>query len=87
MVKKSITIQNPTGLHLRPAGVFCHVANQFQCKITFEYKGGFNSAKSVLGVLGACIKNGDEITIVCEGDDEQEALDAMIQAIESGLGE
>lgn len=87
MVKRKVKIQNATGLHLRPAGIFCHVANQFECRITFEYDGGFNSAKSVLGVLGACIKNGDEITLVCEGKDEEEAMQAMIEAIESGLGE
>ena len=45
------------------------------------------NAKSVLSVLGACIKFGDEIEFVCEGDDEDEALKAMVEAVESGLGE
>lgn len=43
--------------------------------------------KSVLSVLGACIKSGDEIELVCDGEDEEEALAALVQAIESGLGE
>lgn len=43
--------------------------------------------KSVLSVLGACIKSGDEIELVCEGEDEQEALAALVHAIENGLGE
>ena len=45
------------------------------------------NAKSVLSVLGACVKSGDEIEFVCEGVDEKEALAAMVQAVEDGLGE
>lgn len=88
MVKQKITIGNPTGLHLRPAGIFCNVANEFPCKVMFEYgDGNVANAKSVLGVLGACIKMGDEIVLVCDGDREEEALRTMVQAIEDGLGE
>ena len=61
----------------------CTVAD----KITFAYDGGMANAKSVLSVLGACVKCGDEIELTCEGVDEQEALDNMVAAIESGLGE
>ena len=43
--------------------------------------------KSVLSVLGACVKSGDEITLVCEGEDEQAAIDALVALIEGGLGE
>ncbi|MCI8321379.1 MAG: HPr family phosphocarrier protein [Dorea sp.] len=87
MVRKKVTIYNPTGLHLRPAGIFCNVANQFVCKVLFEYGDMTANAKSVLSVLGACIKKGDQIVLVCEGDDEEEALKAMVEAVESGLGE
>ena len=38
-------------------------------------------------MLGACIKCGDEVEFICEGPDEQEALDGIIGVIESGLGE
>lgn len=78
---------NPTGLHLRPAGNLCKEAMKFKSKITFEYRGNTANAKSVLSVLGACIKSGDEITLICEGEDEKEALDSLIAYIESGLGE
>ena len=55
--------------------------------MTFEYDNTAANAKSVLSVLGACIKKGDEIELVCEGEDEEAALKAMVEAIESGLGE
>ena len=56
-------------------------------EITFEYDGNIANAKSVLSVLGACIKSGDEINLICEGEDEEEALSAITQYIKDGLGE
>jgi len=87
VLSQAIKIKNPTGLHLRPAGNLCKEAMKFKSKITFEYRGNTANAKSVLSVLGACIKSGDEITLICEGEDEKEALEALISYIESGLGE
>ena len=87
MVKQKTTIKNPTGLHLRPAGLFCKTAVQFKSKITFQFKDTTANAKSVLSVLGSCIKRGDEIELICEGEDEEQALGAMLKIIEDGLGE
>lgn len=87
MVSQKVTIKNPTGLHLRPAGILCKEAMQFQSLITFTFRESTANAKSVLSVLGACVKSGDEIELHCEGPDEQEALKAIVEAIESGLGE
>ena len=87
MVSKKVTIKNPTGLHLRPAGELCKTAIQFKSKVTFDFDGGTSNAKSVLSVVGACVKSGDEIELICEGEDEEEALKKMVEAIEAGLGE
>ncbi len=87
MVSKKVTIKNPTGLHLRPAGELCKTAIQFKSKVAFAFDGGTSNAKSVLSVLGACVKSGDEIELICEGEDEEEALKKMVEAIEAGLGE
>ena len=87
MVSQKVTIKNPTGLNLRPAGILCKEAMQFKALITFSFKGNTANTKSVLSVLGACIKCGDEIEFVCEGEDEQEALKALVGVVESGLGE
>ena len=38
-------------------------------------------------VLGACVKCGDEIELICDGSDEAEALSDMVKIIEDGLGE
>ena len=84
---QKIAIKNPTGLHLRPAGNLCREAMKFKSKVTFDYDGNIANAKSVLSVLGACIKSGDEITIICEGEDEKTALSDMVQLVKDGLGE
>lgn len=87
MISQKVTIKNPTGLHLRPAGILCQEAVKYQSLITFNFKGGTANAKSVLSVLGACIKSGDEIEFMCDGDDEEQALQAVVSAVENGLGE
>ena len=81
MVSQKVKIINPTGLHLRPAGNLCKEAMKYNSKITFEYSGNTANAKSVLSVLGACIKSGDD------GEDEQGALRELVAYVESGLGE
>lgn len=87
MKSQKVVIQNPTGLHLRPAGNLCKEAMQFKSLVTFTFRDINANAKSVLSVLSACVQCGDEIEIVCEGEDEELALETMVKAIESGLGE
>ena len=87
MVSQKGVIKSPTGLHLRPAGNLCKEAMQYKSLITFTFRESTANAKSVLSVLGACVKCGDEIEIFCDGVDEEEALAAIVKAIEEGLGE
>lgn len=87
MVSQKVIIKNPTGLHLRPAGILCKEALQFKSRVTFQFGNTTANAKSVLSVLGACVQSGDEIEFICEGEDEEKALSILVNAIESGLGE
>ena len=87
MVKQKVKIKNPTGLHLRPAGILCKEALKYQSSVKFQFMNTTANAKSVLCVLGACVKSGDEITFICEGADEEQALKDMVALVESGLGE
>ena len=59
MISQKITVNNPSGLHLRPAGALCNEA----------------------------IKYDSRIELICDGTDEQAAMEALISAISSGLGE
>jgi phosphocarrier protein len=87
MISDKIKVTNPSGLDLRPAGIFCKEAMKFRSQITFGAKGSTANAKSVLSVLGACVKCGDVIELCCDGEDEGMALEAMRSVIENGLGE
>ena len=87
MISKNLTVVNPSGLHLRPAGVLSQTAMKFKSDITTVSGEKKIVAKSVLNVMAAGIKCGTEITLVCDGEDEEEAMKTISQAIESGLGE
>lgn len=87
MISKTLKVINPSGLHLRPAGVLSQTAMKFKSDITIECGEKKIVAKSVLNVMAAGIKTGTEITLVCDGEDENEAMETLSQAIESGLGE
>ncbi|MBR5635931.1 MAG: HPr family phosphocarrier protein [Pseudobutyrivibrio sp.] len=88
MISKKVTIRNATGLHLRPAGLLCEIAMKYGSKVTFKTNDNYEAnAKSVLSVLGACVKSGEEIIISCDGPDEEVALADLVSSIESGLGE
>ena len=87
MISKNLTVVKPSGLHLRPAGVLSQTAMKFKSDITIVSGEKKIVAKSVLNVMAAGIKCGTEITLICDGEDEEEAMKTVSQAIESGLGE
>ncbi|MCL2163241.1 MAG: HPr family phosphocarrier protein [Oscillospiraceae bacterium] len=87
MLAKRITVNNPSGLHMRPAGVFVKAVAPFASKVNFGIRGKSYNAKSMIKVLSAAVKSGDEIELMIEGEDEQACMDAVVAAIESGLGE
>lgn len=85
MKKQNVTVKNQTGLHLRPAGILCRTAMLYKSHITLTFGDTTANAKSVLSVLSAGIKAGNEVEITCEGIDEQEAMEALVNLFESGL--
>lgn len=87
MVRETVKITNPAGLHARPASIFVQKAGQYKSGITVVFNGTEYNAKSILALMGAAIKSGSEIDLVCTGEDEAEALAGLKEAIESGLGE
>ena len=87
MVSKKLKVVIPSGLHLRTAGVLSQTAMKFKSRTLIECGEKHIVAKSVLNVMAAGIKCGTEITVACDGPDEEEALKTITEAIESGLGE
>lgn len=87
MVNQNIVVVNKSGLHARPASNLVKAALKFKSKITIINQEKNIDVKSILGVLSAGIVRGTEITLVCDGEDEADALKNLADFIESGLGE
>ena len=47
MLSCKVTVRNPSGLHLRPAGLLCGEAIKYKSSVTFQYDGGTANVKSV----------------------------------------
>jgi len=85
-----IEIRNPSGLHARPAAQFVRTAAGFRSKVTVENLDRGTTpcdAKSILAVLGAGIAKGHVVRIAAEGEDEEQAVEALRDLIDGGLGE
>lgn len=87
MVSDKIVIDIPAGLHLRPISVLCNRSIDYKSVISIRIGEKTVNAKSVIGVLSACIKQGDEIELICDGPDEEEALAVLSDILRSGLGD
>ncbi len=83
MVSKKFTIISAEGLHLRTAGVLANEMCKFDCDVQIIYNDNCINAKSLLNILGACIKCGAEIELQCSGEDEQEAIQKAEELIMS----
>ena len=87
MQVRNITVKNPSGLHMRPAGVFANTIMPFRSDVIFSIRNGEYNGKSMISILSAAVKCGDEIKLMINGADEQACMDSAITAIEGGLGE
>ncbi len=81
MVSKKVTVTNPEGLHMRPAGEFTKAMAPFASSVNIKFGGKDFNGKSIMNVLAAGIKCGSEIEIECDGADEQAALDKAIEIV------
>lgn len=87
MVESTVTIQNPIGLHARPAALLVQGCGRFPCQIWIQKGDKRVDAKSILGVMSLAVQAGEAITIFAEGEQEQQAVNEIAALIESGLGE
>ena len=87
MVKREMTITNNIGLHARPATFFIQKANTFKSSIWIEKDDRKVNAKSLLGVLSLGIAKGMVVTLVADGQDENEAVEGLISLVQTGLAE
>lgn len=87
MKQVEVFIQNPTGLHARPAKVFVNTAKQYKSDIRVEHGSKKANAKSLISMLTLGVESGSQIRILVDGADEDVAIEALETAVSSGLGE
>ena len=87
MYVKTVTVNNQVGLHARPATFFIQKANEFRSSVWIEKDERRVNAKSLLGVLSLGIVKGMTLEIGAEGTDEQAAVDALEELINSDFKE
>ena len=85
MISMDVTIKNNVGLHARPATFFIQKANSYKSSIWVEKEDRRVNAKSLLGVLSLGIVSGTTIRIIADGPDEVNAVETLVNFIESGF--
>jgi phosphocarrier protein HPr len=87
---RDILVSNKLGLHARPAMQFVDAANQFTSKVTV-FKGGDEPAeadgKSVMQMIILAAVEGTPLRIEADGDDADQAVNALVELVESKFGE
>ena len=87
MVSKKLKIVNEEGMHMRPASLLSQMATSYESSIKVVFNGKEYDCKSIMFLMSACIKYNSEIELVCDGPDEEKALEELAGFIESGLGD
>jgi phosphocarrier protein len=85
--EQQVTLTNQYGLHARPATLFVETANRFACDVLVVKDGQEINGKSIMGVMMLGAEKGTTLTIRTDGEDDEEALQALTELVESGFGE
>ena len=87
MITRTVTIVNQLGMHARAAAKFVHLATRFESTIRVIRDSKVMDGKSIMGILLLAAARGTTITVEAVGVDEQAAVEALVQLVESGFGE
>ena len=87
MKKDTVVIPNETGLHARPASMLVDEASGYEADVKIVYDGQEVNAKSIMGVMSLGISQDAEIEVHADGEDEEEAVAAIVELVQGGFGE
>jgi len=87
MQERTVTIKNKLGLHARPAALLVQSAAKFKSRIKIWKDDQEVDGKSIMGLMTLAASSGSNLRIVIEGPDENEAIEALSNLINSGFGE
>ncbi|AYF92405.1 phosphocarrier protein HPr [Apilactobacillus bombintestini] len=83
MEKRQFKVVSETGIHARPATLLVQTATKFKSELKLSYEGNSVDLKSIMGVMSLGVGQNAEVTVIADGDDEKEAIEAIAKAFKS----
>lgn len=77
MIRKPITIKISNGLEARPIALLVQVASQYESSIYVESEAKKVNAKSIMGMMSLNLSEGEKVTVLTEGEDEEMAAEGI----------
>lgn len=87
MVVREVTVTNRAGLHTRPASMIVRTASRFKSEFFIQKDSYEINGKSIIGVMTLAAEQGSKLSLMFEGEDEEEAAKAITELFEDGFGE
>ena len=86
-LERTVEVVNLLGFHARPASEFVRLAGSFGCDVWLDKDGLEVNAKSIMGVLMLAAEKGSKLVIRADGNDAEEALEALASLVAGGFEE
>ncbi|RMX08314.1 HPr family phosphocarrier protein [Corticibacter populi] len=87
MIQRNTTINNKLGLHARASAKLTKLAGSYPCEVWMSRNGRRINAKSIMGVMMLAAGKGSEVTLETSGEQEEEAMEALLALIADRFGE
>ena len=87
MIRKTLVISNKLGLHARASAKLTKLASSFQSEVFMSRGGRRVNAKSIMGIMMLAAGLGVEVELETDGEDEQQAADAIAALVDDKFGE
>jgi phosphocarrier protein len=87
MVQQKVVVRNSIGIHSRPATLIVDMAEKYKSSITIAHNERTATAHSMVRLLALKVKQDNEILVSAEGEDESDALAAVVGLVEAKFGE
>ncbi len=87
MITQDVMIQNKLGLHARASAKFAAEASRFKSNIEIMYQDYKVNGKSIMGIMMLAAAQGAVVTLIADGEDEQQAIAALEKLINTKFGE
>jgi phosphocarrier protein HPr len=87
MICENVTITNKLGMHARASAKFVQLSSSYDCDINLTRDGQTVNGKSIMGIMMLAASKGTEIKVCTDGDDEAQAMEALLDLINDRFGE